>query len=751
MKKLTVLQAIRSLSSVCDGAKEKDGQGFAACDVHLKPNAGVSKLTLQQQLEYQPILFRYKKQLGIETIDQLEIEKHDCSDEQIWADQKAELEDWSIRKLQKTVTFKNSKAIITSGYSPVLISRIKAISGAHFNWETKAWSFPVSKDNAAAVINFLKSNYFDFNEADVTKTVTAEPEVTDFIELKGKTLVFHFAYDVNILAAVKRIPKRKFSMDTKTWSADLNIENVTMISEVIKSFPFKMDKSVVAQIQKLLGDLAAKQENMKTNLADSKSLEADFEVPMFKGTLRPFQKAGVKYIVKNKRVLVGDEMGLGKTIETIAAIQYSGNVPALINCPNTLKLNWQREIKKFTDYKVVVLNSDDKVIPAGADIYVTNYNALVKHAEELSKIKFQTLVADESHYLKNNKAQRTQAFTGLVEKCNPEFVLLLTGTAIVNRPSELISPLTILDKLNDFGGFWGYAKQYCGAYRDKFGLNMSGATNLPELHEKLRSLCYIRRNKSEVLTELPAKNRQVIELEINNRAKYEKAKNDLISYLKAEAREDKKFIDSIQDLNEEEQRAAKKIYREQKAKNAEAAEHLVRINELKQLTVEGKLDEAKAWIKDVIETGEKLVVFAIHTKVVNELAKEFGCRKINGETSAEERDAAVQDFQNNPETKLIVLNIQAGSVGLTLTAAQKLAFVELGWTPGEHDQAEDRIHRIGQVGSVNIYYLIASDTVDIDIYDLIEKKREITNVVNKGEYSEGNISIMNELIGKLTK
>lgn len=752
--KITILQAIQILSGVCDGARMRDGVGFAACDVSLKTLSGCSVLTKQEQIEYKEILFKYKGQLGISNIDDLVIVDYNLPEDDIRLIKTTEIEDYQIKRIQKSITYSNGKIVVSFGYHSKLVASVKKLSNSRFNPDSKTWTIPVNKDSLDSVVEFLKSNFFGYNIDLLKNCIVSREENKTNITYNGNKLIFSFDYNPKIVDAIKTISGRKFNVTDKTWSCEVKTDNVEQIDRVIRECKLSLDKKAVEIMAEKFATLLHRNNLLSSNFVNSSAMSAELEVPGFKGTLMPFQKAGVKYIAENKRVIVGDEMGLGKTIEAIASIEYTNSYPAIITCPNTLKYNWEREFNRFVDRKVAIINSNTDLnkLDESIEVFVINYNALVKHVDFLSKIDFKAVVSDESHYLKNRRAKRTISFTNLV-KSTTNLVLLMTGTLIVNRPNELISPLTILDKINDFGGFWGFAKRYCNARKTEFGLDISGSNNLEELHHKLRSLCYIRRNKQDVLPELPKKIRQMIEIDIDNRSTYEKAKNDLINYLKNEVKENNKFLVSISKLSPVEQEQAKKIWHETKAKNAEQAEHLVKISELKNLVTEGKMSEVVSWIEDVIESGEKLVVFADHTKTVNKIAEIFNCPKINGEVDLDTRDAAVQSFQNDPETKLIIINIKSGKEGLTLTAASKIAFIEQGWTPGEHDQAEDRIHRIGQVAdSVNIYYLLAHDTIDIDIYNLIEAKRQITDAVNKGTAIDNSqLSILNELIKTLLK
>lgn len=468
-------------------------------------------------------------------------------------------------------------------------------------------------------------------------------------------------------------------------------------------------------------------------------------------TLREFQKKGVEYALDKKRTFICDEMGLGKTIEALMAIDTANAYPALIVCPASLRLNWQNEIQKWLPNKKIIINGKNDDINAG-DFVITSYDGTKKliaaaGSTIAAKYLFNSIVFDESHYIKNYKAQRTINATVLAKKV--ELRLCLSGTPLINRPSELLSQLKILGRLNDFGGFWKFAFKYCRAYKSKWGWDFSGASNLEELNQKLRATCYIRRLKSDVLQELPAKQRTILNIELQNRDDYEKAKNNLIAWLKENATKDKKFLEAIKHLPEEKQKIEKSDRAQNTIQRALRAEQLVRIEKLKQLAAEGKLEEVKEWIENFNDSN-KLVVFTTHQHIAQELAKHFKAPMIIGGLSDAQKQAAVDKFQNDESCKLIVCNIKAGGVGFTLTAASNVAFLELGWTSAEHDQAEDRCHRIGQTDSVNCWYLLAQNTIEDKIFALLQKKREIVSKVTDGK-SYQNKSVFKELLTYLTK
>lgn len=735
--KISVLDAIKSLSAVCDGAATSDGSGFNKPDSYLKSWAIYPALTSEQQAEAITRLQKYKNQLGVSEIfcevgDDADIAK---------VQTKASI--LSTPRSFEKVNDQTGK--ITFSYNPTLVNEVKKISGRRYDG-SGGWIVPL---NSPELPNFLKDYEFIFDPAIFQST--SKPKNSNRVEMERGKFQVYFQYNPEMVAEIKTFGSRKFNPDLKCWEVPcVDFQDVMQLAEFAKKHSLEVSEDVGTEFEKAVTRFAEYLSKMNQNTGLSRAKQSDFVVREgIRGTLRPFQVAGVEYGVLNRKSFFADDMGLGKTLQSIATAWHLDAFPVLVICPNTLKFNWAKEWLQWLGIESKVIESSDTSF-IKSQVYICNYNAATKHQKELVKLGLKTLIVDESQAVKEKKSQRSKAVNFIAKNSNLELTLLLTGTAIVNRPKEIINQLDILGKLDQFGGFWNFAKRYCNMQRTRFGMDISGAKNLPELHEKLRQNCYIRREKSEVLAELPAKTRQIIEVETDNRKEYRKAENDLIDYLKNELSESKDFLKSIKHLSEKEQKEAKVLWRNEKVNNAKQAEHLVRINLLKQLAAKGKTGAAIEFISDIAE-NEKVVVFAVHKEVVSSIADHFGCKKIDGTVKPEDRQKAVEDFQNNPDTKVIVLNIAAGNVGLTLTAASKLVFIEQGWTPGEHDQAEDRIHRIGQTNAANIYYLIAKNTIDVDIYNLIDQKRQVTDAVNKGLSVEGNVSIMNELINNLIK
>jgi SWI/SNF-related matrix-associated actin-dependent regulator of chromatin subfamily A-like protein 1 len=433
---------------------------------------------------------------------------------------------------------------------------------------------------------------------------------------------------------------------------------------------------------------------------------AELDVPTLEGELKPFQRAGVAYLLERRRAFLADEQGLGKTIEALAALEAAGAFPAVVVCPASLKLNWMRELARWLpERKAIALNGRGGTRADGReDVIVLNYEILAGRSPELRALGPRALVIDESHYCKNAHAKRTQAVVQLAGAIPRDgLVLALTGTPVLNRPGELIPQLRILGRLEEFGS---------GA---EFGERFRGPDAHLRLHWHLRARCMVRRMKADVLPQLPPKTRSVVPIELDNEAEYRLAERDLLAWLATQP----------MDLRELDAKVAAAL----------RAERLVRLNALKLLAARGKLHGALTWIHDFCASGERLVVFARHREIQQRVLDHFpAALHILGTDSAAARESALQRFQepDGQRNQLVVCSVEVAGHGLTLTRSSNVAFLELDWTPAKHDQAEDRCHRIGQRDAVNAYYLLAAQTVDESIASLLERKRAVIGAVTDG-------------------
>jgi len=301
--------------------------------------------------------------------------------------------------------------------------------------------------------------------------------------------------------------------------------------------------------------------------------------------------------------------------------------------------------------------------------------------------------------IKSIKAKRTQAISPILEKARR--ALLLSGTPAMSRPIELYTQVhAICPRL--FPTEKQFGLRYCDGQMTRFGPEYKGATNITELHLLLKRNVMIRRLKKTVLKELPAKRRQAIVLNIpkNKCNKLVKSTEDL-----------KQMLSDVVNgrLPQERNRSLMQLY---------------------ESTGICKIDGILEYLTDLRENRLKFLVFAHHQKVLNGIGE--GLQKlqvpyirIDGKTSPEKRQEYVNRFQNDPNCQVAIISITAGGTGLTLTAASTVVFAELYWTPGTLIQAEDRVHRIGQLNSVNIHYILGKNTLDDELWPLISRKLEV--------------------------
>ncbi|MDW5594939.1 DEAD/DEAH box helicase [Conexibacter stalactiti] len=436
------------------------------------------------------------------------------------------------------------------------------------------------------------------------------------------------------------------------------------------------------------------------------------------GELEPFQWAGVRYVLDARRTFLADEQGLGKTVEALAAIEADDAYPAIVVCPASLKLNWEREARRWLPHRRVVVVEGRQAVPRTDEITILNYEVVDHHRETLARMRPGALVLDEAHYCKNPSAKRTRAVRRLAESMGPDRLrLALTGTPVLNHPDELIAQLRVLGRLEDFGSGARFKQQFRGPLTEE------------RLHWHLRRRCFVRRLKSEVLPQLPAKRQTVVPVALDNMKEYRLAEDDVIKWLREQPL----------DLSELNAKIAATL----------RAKRLAQLGALQRIAARGKLGAALAWIDDFLASGEPLVVFARHVEVQEAVLARFpDAAHLLGRDTVQAREAAVRAFQEPDGPQLVVAATRVAGQGITLTRASNVAFLELEWTPAMHDQAEDRCHRIGQRDAVTAWYLLAARTIDETMARLIQRKRGIVAAVTDGRRLDGD-SLVEEVVREL--
>ncbi|KRW98986.1 P-loop containing nucleoside triphosphate hydrolase [Pseudocohnilembus persalinus] len=482
----------------------------------------------------------------------------------------------------------------------------------------------------------------------------------------------------------------------------------SFVQEIHRTLPDKQKK--VEKVQRVLSYDA---EDLAKSMDD---LPKEAEEKLFQ-----YQREGIQFVCKhNGRVLIGDEMGLGKTAQGIlSAYLFKRQGKVLIICPASLQYNWRNEIIFWLGIHrnyIQVLQTTREQIYEDSEYIIMSYEKATKKADELENIGLSVCLVDEAHYLKNFQAQRTQTLVPLIQKL--KHVILLTGTPSLGKPKDIFNLCHIL-RPDAFKNFFDFANRYCDPKKNQFGMDFDGSSNENELHFILKENLMIRRLKKDVLTQLPDKIRQKVEIESDK--KITKQIAQFLSRISTNPKDQDKIIDDI-------------------AEGGERQPHFYEIiSQCYKLTAEAKKASVIEYLSDLLENSEmKFIIFA-HHKTMLDAIQEFAKKKkvdhirIDGSTEVQRRQQMVDQFQHQAKTKLAILSITAAGVGLTLTASSNIIFAEMLWTPSLMAQAEDRAHRIGQKNSVLCHYLIGKNTIDDKLYRTLDKKTEVVSSILDGK------------------
>ena len=423
--------------------------------------------------------------------------------------------------------------------------------------------------------------------------------------------------------------------------------------------------------------------------------------------LYPHQSEGIAFLLSRKRAILADDMGVGKTRQAIASLEagmLEGRI--LVVCPASLKLNWKREILMVDPHASIEVIGVDRDGGDDARWIIVNYDLLGKHAERLHDVDWGGVILDEAHFIKNASKRTSHCLRLLGVQADarapvigPEYVFLLTGTPMTNRPKDLFNLFRCVGHPSG-RSFLSFARRFCDAYRNDFGWVTTGASNLDELNLLLKEIS-IRRLKNEVL-ELPPKVRTWVPVDI---AHSKSALNAIEGFLG--------------------------WYSGTDPSQPNDTEFLARLTKVRTSLHKAKQKAVEERIKDVLAVGEKVVVFTCFTDGIERHKKKLGdlAVTITGADSPEKRMNAVDRFQSDPVVRVAVCNIIAGGVGITLTAGTHVIFQDLDWVPANHNQAEDRCYRMGQENSVTVEYFFAEGTLDAYIGELLERKMDLISAV----------------------
>ena len=529
-----------------------------------------------------------------------------------------------------------------------------------------------------------------------------------------------FAYDSGLVSEVKKFNGAGYNPENKEWYVPAFIATDPMLLKWLKDNGFREGIVYTPSPRVLSYPEIPEIVNVQDVLEGCRALG-------LKRTPRHYQAAGVAYMLNHGNCINGDDCGLGKTGTAICVCELLNCFPVLIICPASVKYNWKKEWARWNpdrtvgvvDPKVMKRKRNTEPDPWGCDVTVINYDILSGQKNERGEIKprYKELVKrmwggcviDEIHFLKNDKAIRSRMAKRVCR--NIPNVWGLTGTLTQNRPADLIGPYTVLRRFVEiFGDSLSFKFRYCDAKKTVFGFDWGGASNLEELYELLRMAGYIRRNKRDVLEELPPLVDEYVDVPLTNEKEYRQAEEDLMKYLK----------DSGED---------------EKAQSAINAQFLVQLNVLRQLCIEGKMAFIKRYISEWLASNESesLVVFGIHQAPLQELADTFECPVIKGGVTPAKRQEIVERFSRR-EFRVLICNIQAAGTGLDglQSVCSNMVFVEYPDRYTDIEQTVSRLERMGQTMPITVTYLMASGTIDEDYRGMLESKRTITQTVNRG-------------------
>ncbi|KAH0621269.1 hypothetical protein JD844_022374 [Phrynosoma platyrhinos] len=493
--------------------------------------------------------------------------------------------------------------------------------------------------------------------------------------IRGKCVLISYSrfevdigYAANIIAVFKQLNSRNYDMKTRKWS--FLLEDYIELIEMVKNLPEVELEPLPKSVVQIFASQFEKSVSKPADVPEADLSQVDSEVVT---SLMPFQREGVNFAIsRDGRLLLADDMGLGKTIQAICiAAYYRKEWPLLVITPSSVRYTWAEAFHRW----LPSLSTDTvSVIATGKDclmarlINIVSFDLLSKMEKQL-KTTFQVVIVDESHFLKNGKTARCRAAIPLLKAAKR--VILLSGTPAMSRPAELYTQMAAV-RPSFFPQFHAFGLRYCDAKQRPWGWDYSGSSNLGELKLLLEESIMIRRLKSNVLSQLPAKQRKVVVVApegINARTKAELAA------------------------------AAKEMAKGYRSKQEEKEALILFYNR----TAEAKIHSIIEYILDLLESGrEKFLVFAHHKLVLDAITEELekkhiGYIRVDGSTPSAERQSLCQEFQFSEKLSVAVLSLTAANMGLTLSSADLVVFAELFWNPGvRHFRYPQKLWAIGR-------------------------------------------------------
>ncbi len=552
---------------------------------------------------------------------------------------------------------------------------------------------------------------------------------------QGPTLKFTEHKPIKLLLKCKfeDNPKTKSAGDCrfdgreKGWKYELEPQVVKKLQEVFPNI--KIDEEVERWV-------SCEEEKRKAILDAKNSQDVELQTGAAE-KLYPFQRVGCNFLYNAKKALLADDMGLGKTVQAIFACEEIKAEKILVICPNSLKSNWKKEIEKWTPQRSVTIlrgstrDKKNKVISEFTTGYfIANLESIRRGKEKkevdgetklvlrdedfvdhLAGIEWDVVIVDEAHNIKNRKAQQTKDTMSLTKTKKADYLFLLTGTPIMNKVDELWSLLHTMYP-EKYTSFWKFVKKFANAYPGRWGWVIEPHPRNPsELRKELEPF-FLRREKEQVFQDLPKKTHQQIWVELEGKQK------KIYDQMEAEA---------MAEVTEEDSVIAPGV--------------LAQITRCKQIAISAELINGSKQsakldaLKSVIEgTDKKVVVFSQFAEAINlvsNMLEEMEVEHVTftGQTKESKRQDIIDSFQDDEQVRVFLATTQAGGAGINLTAAHYVVLLDKHWTPAVNEQAVDRVHRHGQSNPVTVIELLARDTVDEMVEEVLNGKKSIVEAV----------------------
>ena len=444
--------------------------------------------------------------------------------------------------------------------------------------------------------------------------------------------------------------------------------------------------------------------------------------------LMPHQARFLASVAQGHRsFLLADEPGLGKTAQSVIAASVSDSYPLLVVVPNVVKMNWAREVEQWTPQrKVTVIHGDGDDIDAFADVFVVNYEILDRHLSWMLRFGFRGMVVDEAHLIKNVQSQRSRNVLRIADRIREQapggnpLLIALTGTPLIND-------------IDDFRAIWRFLGWTDAdkpgpqllARLENNGFTPADAAFYPEARQSVIDMGIVRRRKIDVASDLPSKRVVDLPVELDDEAGRDirAAERKLAAKLRArfDAVKGGKLGEKLDD-----DAIIRMVCAQELEESVSSADGMNVFTMVRHIGV-AKASLAADYTAQLARSVGKVVFFAKHIAVMDQVETQLveqglGVTSIRGDQTAAFRQTQIDAFNTDPEISVIVCSLTAAGVGVNLQAASNVVLAELSWTDAEQTQAIDRVHRIGQEEPVTAWRIVAAQTIDAKIAELIDGK-----------------------------